>query len=1569
MVGGAFGQGRGVKVGGWQGVRAVRALGCANDRVVNESGSHPSGFGPAAGGSRLPILEKRAEIERAIREHQAVVVCGETGSGKTTQLPQMCLGMGRGRRGMIGHTQPRRIAARSVAARIAEEMGVRLGGLVGYKMRFAEETSGETRIKVMTDGTLLAETQGDPELRAYDTIIIDEAHERSANIDFLLGYLKRLMGRRPELRVIITSATIEPGRIAAFFGGDSPRSTRRARRREEGERERAGISDFKFEISEGEERQKGEGVSDLKSGISDGEEAGREEAGGDQEGASKGGRVVPIIEVSGRMYQVEVRYRPVGDDEDDFEEVETGAVVEAVSEVVRAGGRGTLREAGDVLVFLPGEKEIRLSAEGLRRAGVEAETLPLFSRLTAPEQDRIFHPVAGRQRVILATNVAETSLTVPGIRYVVDTGLARLSRYDHQRRIGRLEIEPISRASADQRAGRCGRVAAGVCVRLYSEASYRSRARFTDPEILRSSLAGVILRMKSLGLEGGIEEFPLLDRPAPELIRDGYETLFELGAISEACGRGRLTEIGRRLAGLPVDVRVGRMLLAGADEGCEEEMLVLAACLSIQDPRERPMERQEEADLAQSVFRHERSDFLTLLNLWSAYRATAREMGHGALRAWCREHFLSFNRMREWEETWRQLREAVDAGRAEEVHRGQRGGTKGTEERRDGEGEGIGNLKFEISEGGGRREGERGAKARAAASTERPREDAVHRALMTGFLSNVCIRDDAGGGKFDYRGIRGNRVSIFPGSALFKKPPKWIVAGEIVQTTRLYARTLAKIEQEWIEELAGHILERSYSDPHFDRESGEACAWERATLAGVPIVARRRARLAERDPRTAREVFIRHALVRGELSPRCGATTVVHGGHGGGTEDTEERAGIGNLEFQISNEGRSAEEEHGGHRREGRGGEEFEIGHLKFQTGGGEGESARSAQARGREANEGEGAEVEEPEIGEWRFLLRNRAVMERARGVEAKLRRRDVVVDEESLVRWFEARLPGSVVGRESMERWLGEAGEGAGQALELGLVDVVKAEFAGAAEGAQFPDVMALGAAGGRGGEGVVECSLEYRLEPGKESDGVTAVVPLTALARLTAERAEWLVPGMVEEKVTALLKLLARQYRGALERGGDLAELAGQCAEVMKFGDGSLGEALSEAVEVLRGVKVPREAWSFKGLPAHLRLAVRVVDEHGKELASGRDVEELRERLAGRMKRALAGLARARFAREGIAQWDFGELPEFVETDRGGEAVKAYPALVDRGESVSLTLMETAEAGAASTAGGVRRLLAIACREEVSHRLDALAGWEDMKRQFRALGTVEELRDSLLLLIAERAFLAGLPAGGGAVRAREEFERVQQAGWGRLAQATMEVTGVVAKVLELRHRIAGRIAGGTPRLWQASIEDMREQAAYLMPRGFLRLAGWEHLREYPRYLETMWGRLAKLREGGAAAETEALREVLPRWKRFTAWVARAMAEERRREEEPAGGEGEEARGGPTRAGKPVPRKAALPQARRTGAVVNVDAGEWAMRVGKLPVEVAAYRWGVEELRVEVFRHGGSEWGRKLDAMSALT
>jgi ATP-dependent helicase HrpA len=1288
----------------------------------------------------LPVNDRRAEIADVIRRHQVVVLCGETGSGKTTQLPQICLSIGRGSAGMIGHTQPRRLAARSVAARIAAELNVDLGSAVGVKVRFNDQTSEKTAIKLMTDGLLLAELANDPELLAYDTIIIDEAHERSLNVDFLLGYLKRLLVRRDDLKLIVTSATIDPHRFSAFLGGPD---------------------------------------------------------------------TAPVLTVSGRTFPVEVRYRPA--DERDVEAVaEPGVVADAIREVLSIRESNSGNERSDVLVFLPGEAEIRQTEAALRSMGVRAEVMPLYSRLTAQEQDRIFQPTsAGSRRVILATNVAETSLTVPGIKYVVDTGLVRLSRYDAKAKVQRLPVEWVSRASANQRSGRCGRVSAGVCVRLYAESVLTSRDPFTAPEIRRTSLASVMLHLLALNI-GAIEDFEFIDPPEARAIADGYDTLFELGAISQPGAGATITTLGRQLARLPMDPRIGRIVLAGSAEACPRETRILASALSIQDPRERPAAAREQADRAHSVFAHPQSDFLTLLNIWDQFEHVWRSESRGAAMDWCRQNMISHARMREWMDVHDQLCDASD------------------------------DLDLSLVE---------------HPATDRPLADRIHRALMTGLIANVCCKEGSGltgPGAYDYRGPRVGTVSIFPGSVLFKQRPRWIMAAEVVETTRVYARTVAAVDPEWLIELASHVLTRQAVDPHFDRASGEASAFERVTMGGLVVVPRRRVALRHIDQPAARALFIRHVLVRGE-------------------------------------------------------------------------------------------ATIDAP------LARANHALRERAVLAAARLRLKPLARDEAALETWFDKRLPDAICDAETLLTWLAQ-NPGADAALRLAESDVLPPDILPGLDPAKYPESVRVGS---------TDCQVHYRFEPGREDDGVTIRVPLVELPRVSETLVEWGIPGVLPAKLLAGLKLLPKGRRAALEAAGELSTIASDCADVVTPMATSLPSAVSEALSVVAGVEVPADEIHFAGVPEHLRLRFEVIDDQGTIIASGRELSNLQQQWHSRAVRARAAAARARFDRRGVRSWDFGELDEPSEgpapVDQPDEP--SVPCLIDDGPDagVRLTLVRDPRRARAWTSRGVRRLLVIACAEELGHRLDGLPHIDEMARWYQQLGTTSELRDGLMSLIVERTFLTAqtLP------RSREQLQERLEAGWGRLAQSSFDVGECAAKTLEARARVAHRLASGTPRLWAASIADIREHAAYLLPTGLLSIVGYDRFREYPRYAVAMRERLLSLREDGSGAETTAIAMFAPAWKKFTGWVAQHGQTSSLTRDETADTDADAGVVVQSPSGKKG--KAPLPQTRRTGAVVNVDAGVWALSVGNLPPAIEQYRWALEDARVQVFAAGAELSPRK--------
>ena len=1116
----------------------------------------------------LPISARREDIAAAISQHQVTIVCGETGSGKSTQLPKICLGMGRGIAGLIGHTQPRRIAARSVAARIAEEIGSPLGRDVGYKVRFSESIGPQSYIKLMTDGILLAETQSDPFLDQYDTIILDEAHERSLNVDFLIGYLKRLLPKRPELRLVITSATIDAARFAEHFATVAGPG--------------GGLSPFSFPEN---------GTVPLPQA---------------ENGAVPQAAPAPVIEVSGRTYPVEVLWRPMTPDEEGNEPDLQDAVRAAVEEAARI-------DRGDMLVFMPTERDIHETAKTLRSrplpgdaTGQETEILPLYARLSIQEQQRVFQP-GRKRRIVIATNVAESSLTVPRIRFVIDPGTARISRYSPRSKTQRLPIEAVAQASAEQRKGRCGRVGPGICLRLFSEEDHLARDRFTTPEIQRTNLAAVILQMKALRL-GELDAFPLIDPPKPEAVREGYQTLFELGAID---AEQNLTEIGRSLSRLPVDPRIGRMILAAIEEGCLHEVLIIAAALEVQDPRERPLEKQEAADKAHAQFVDEQSDFLSYLKIWDFYHKLKDTLSRNQLQKACRQNFLSLMRMREWLDVHRELLEIVrEGGRANLPSPSGRGaGGEGERlpppdqpavgARKGAGGEGgrlpspdqppVGARRGAGGEGGGRAsiarkghvrdksphpgplpEGE-GNKFRRGppvsgpgrGTAAHPKYDAIHRSVLAGLLASIATRGDG----HDYNVAGGGKANLWPGSGMFHGKAKWIVAAEQVETTRRYLRCCGRIDPRWIEPLAGHLIKRSYSDLHWESRWASAAALERLTLFGLVIVAGRAVRYGPIDPDASRQLLIEHGLVEGDIEPKPA-------------------------------------------------------------------------------------------------FLARNEELLDEVERLQAKVRRRDVVVSRWQRFAFYDERLPADVYDGVQLTRWLRESPENP-RRLTMTKADLLR-EGTDVPEEA-FPDQLAAGP---------WELPLDYTFEPGEPQDGVTVSVPLEALNQIQAEPLAWLVPGLLEEKVLALIRSLPKNLRTRFVPARDAAQRA--VAE-LPHGQGDLRAALARTLSHLGGVEVTAADFEEDRLPPELQMNVRVTDAEGRTLAAGRDLDALRRQLGAEAAEAFTAIDDPRWNRDGLTSWDFDELPPEIDVSRGRLPMKAHPALVDGETAVSLRLLDSPQRAA--------------------------------------------------------------------------------------------------------------------------------------------------------------------------------------------------------------------------------------------------------------------------------------------------
>lgn len=1152
----------------------------------------------------LPVSQRKDDILAAIRDHQVVVVAGETGSGKTTQIPKICLELGRGVRGQIGHTQPRRIAARTVAERIAEELDRPLGSTVGYKVRFTDQVGDDTLVKVMTDGILLAEIQTDRSLRRYDTLIIDEAHERSLNIDFILGYLRELLPRRPDLKLIITSATIETQRFAEHF-------------------------------------------------------------------ADASGKPAPVIEVSGRTFPVETRYRPLlttADDDTEEPLDQVDGIAAAVDELGREGD-------GDILVFLSGEREIRDTADALGKRNLRnTEIVPLYGRLSAAEQHRVFERHSER-RVVLATNVAETSLTVPGIRYVIDPGTARISRYSNRLKVQRLPIEPVSQASANQRKGRCGRLADGICIRLYSEEDFETRPEFTEPEILRTNLASVILQMTNLGL-GDLAKFPFIDPPDRRNITDGVKLLEELGALDDR----KLTPLGRQLAQLPVDPRLARMVIEADKQDCVTEVMVIAAALSIQDPRERPTDKQQQADEKHARFTDKESDFFSYLNLWRYLREKQQELSGNAFRRLCRSEFLNYLRVREWQDIYAQLRQVAR--------------TLGLSLSEDRE---------EVAEG-----------------------QHVHTALLSGLLSHIGLKE---GEKREYLGARGAKFAIFPGSALFKKQPRWVMSAELVETSRLWGRVNARIEPEWAEKLAPHLVKHSYSEPHWEKKQGAVMAYEKVTLYGLPIVPRRRVGYARIDPVLCRELFIRHALVEGDW-------------------DTHHK------------------------------------------------------------------------------FFDENRKLLERIEEIENRARRRDIAVDDETVFRLYDERIPAEVVTARHFDAWWKKARRDDPDLLTF-TRDLLVNAGRDTVDPNAFPDAWLAGG---------VRLPLSYAFEPNSDADGVTVEVPLTLLNKLDADDFGWSVPGFRKDVVIALIRSLPKALRTNFVPVPDWAEAVLDRVPARR---GPLPDAVGNELRRLTGTVVPHDAWRPSEVPAHLRVNFRVVDESGAVLGSGRDLDDLRRRLAPKVQQTISKAA-GDIERRGITANDFGVLPRRVEQVRGGYQVAVYPALVDEGDSVAVKVFETEAEQRVAMRAGTRRLLLLTLPPAARYlqgRLDNRAKLElSRANPYRSIA---DLLDDCAGAAVDRL----VADAGGPVWSSVEFaslrDTVRQDLVDAVAGLVTEVQAVLATAYDVDQRLR---ALKDPQLIPA-LADIRQQLKGLVHAGFVTETGWRQMHHLPRYLRGIVYRLDRV------------------------------------------------------------------------------------------------------------------------------
>jgi ATP-dependent helicase HrpA len=1148
----------------------------------------------------LPVVAKREDLTRAISDNQVVIVCGETGSGKTTQLPKICLMLGRGVMGCIGHTQPRRVAARTVATRIAFELKTELGGAVGYKVRFNDKVSADTSIKLMTDGILLAEIHSDPLLKNYDTIIIDEAHERSLNIDFLLGYLKQLLPRRPDLKLIITSATLDADRFAKHFGA-------------------------------------------------------------------------VVIEVSGRSYSVETRYRPLHVSE----EGEAQDVPQAVSGALDELAAGGLH--GDVLVFLPGEREIRDTAEVLRKHHPKGiEVLPLFSRLSAAEQDKVFK-TGGQRRVVLATNVAETSLTVPNIGYVIDCGLARVNRYSIRQKVEQLHIEKISRAAANQRAGRCGRVMSGVCVRLYEEADFVQRDEFTDPEIFRVSLATVILRMSALEL-GDIAEFPFIEPPTPRMIADGYQLLAELGAIDEA---RQLTKMGHELAKLPLDPKIARLLLAGRQYFCLTEILIIASALSVQDPRDRPIDRQEAADAAHKRFTDERSDFFAYIKIWAWYdQALAHKQSNRLLMEECRKNFLSPLRLREWRELHQQLHGQV---------------------------------------------AEMGMRSNEKLATY----EQIHKALLCGLLGNIGMKSVDGN---EYLGARGIKFFIASNSVLAKKGSKWVMAGELIETNRLYARCMARIEPEWLEEVGAHLIKRHYYDPHWEKKPAQVTAYERSTLHGLLLNAKKRVHYGPMNVAESREIFIRQALVGGEFETRAP-------------------------------------------------------------------------------------------------FFQHNQKLIADIEALEHKARRPDVLVDDELIFAFYDCRIPADLHNGASFDVWLKEAERADAKLLYLKKDDLMRHEAAGITTD-QFPSQLKIDN---------ISFALSYNFSPGKNDDGITLTVPLALINQVVAARCEWLIPGILAEKVAQLIKTLPQKLRRYLVPVPEFS--AAFCRDVPPANKPLL-LSLVRYIREQKQLDVPLDAFRLEQLPPHLLMNFRVVDEHGRQLGLSRKFSQLHAELAPRATPAMVAATVEKgesVSEQRYISWDFGAFIETREVKRAGQAVTLFNALVDEDNAVVLRAFDSRDAAQAAHRGGLRRMFMLLLKEQVKYLEKNLPDAQRLGMLFMPFGTQQELQQQILAITFERCCLSEpLPTNEAEFNARGKEAK------NRLQLIAQELAKLVANVLS-EHQLLQKNLPHLKAYTQAN-QDVRAQLDTLLSKRFVADTPYERLQHVPRYIKAINLRIEKLRSNPA-------------------------------------------------------------------------------------------------------------------------
>jgi len=1155
----------------------------------------------------LPIAQKSDLIKKTILQNQVTILCGETGSGKTTQLPKICLDIGLGIRGKIGHTQPRRLAARSVSLRIAEELNTEPGNEVGYKVRFSDKTNDKSYIKLMTDGILLAECNHDPFLNQYDTIIIDEAHERSLNIDFLLGYLKRLIKKRKDLKIIITSATIDPDRFSKHFNN------------------------------------------------------------------------APVINVSGRTYPVEVRYRPYqridGEEKDGSPKKDLAkkdlqqGIIDAVNELSKI-------DRGDILVFLSGERDIRETADALakergNRALDNTEVLPLLARLSNAEQNRIFHP-SNKRRIILATNVAETSLTVPGIKYVIDSGVARLSRYSWRSKIQRLPIEKISQASANQRKGRCGRVSAGICIRLYDEDDFNQRHEFTEPEIQRTNLAAVILQMENLRL-GHINDFPFVEPPADRLINDGYKLLFELSAIDSA---NRITKIGKHLAHFPIDPKLARILLQAKNENALSEVLVIVSALATQDPRERPLDKQQAADEKHAVFSDKLSDFIFYINLWHAYHSEKKTLSGNQLRKWCKAHFISWMRMREWIDTHNQIKRMLS------------------------------NLKLKLN-------------------TTAASYDQVHQSLLIGFLANIGVKSE---GK-EFSGARNTKFNVFPGSALFKSPPKWIMAAEIVETSRVYARTNAKIDVAWVEEKAKHLLKYHYSNPHWEKKRSQVVAHEQSTLYGLIINADKKVSYGRINPVEAKEIFIRSALIEGDFE--CKAD-----------------------------------------------------------------------------------------------FYLHNRKLVEELETLEAKSRRRDIIVDENVLYDFYCQHLPDNIFSGAALDKWLRYHTD---EAKELFLTKQdLMADNATLVSDDLFPDFLEMNGS---------KFPLEYHFDPRNHCDGITLITPVAGIRIINPQRCEWLIPGLLHEKVVALIKSLPKQLRKNFVPAPDFATA---CVQALEISDTALCTALASQLKKMTGVQIPYDAWNTEALSRHLLMNFRVIESDGSVIEEGRELQSIKNDLSGfvaERPEAEPTEVDTSYHQDNVGVDILDNMETSVELELHGVSIKAYPALVKEGKQVNLRALENRKTAETETRKALRLLFIKALPEQIKHLKKSIPDIQNLCLKYRDFASCDELKLDIINKVIDDVFLYD------SIQTESEFNARREKGKSELHEKAKHWSRLLTTILD-EYRAIKKLMKNPSLSQLDTAADIQLQLDFLFPPNFITLIDQQWLQQYPRYLTAIKKRFDKVK-----------------------------------------------------------------------------------------------------------------------------